>query len=110
MHPDGFNGGLLAGNGGQGYTPTTAGSTGGNGGNAGWFIGSGGAGGVGGAGNATMTALALGIDPEPLGVAPFVQTTSQPPVVLASDIGLHVHPRGVQLGIGVPGDFEGNAQ
>ena len=45
------------------------------------------------AGNATMTALALGIDPEPLGVAPFVQTTSQPPVVLADDIGLHVHPR-----------------
>ncbi len=45
------------------------------------------------AGNATMTALALGIDPEPLGVAPFVQTTSQPPVVLAEDIGLHVHPR-----------------
>src|SRR5690349_12493218 len=45
------------------------------------------------AGNATMTALALGIDPEPLGVAPFVQTTSQPPVVLASDVGLHLHPR-----------------
>ena len=45
------------------------------------------------AGNATMTALVLGIDPEPLGVAPFVQTTSQPPVVLADDIGLHLHPR-----------------
>jgi uncharacterized 2Fe-2S/4Fe-4S cluster protein (DUF4445 family) len=45
------------------------------------------------AGNATMTALALGIDPEPLGVAPFVMTTSLPPVVLASDIGLHLHPR-----------------
>jgi uncharacterized 2Fe-2S/4Fe-4S cluster protein (DUF4445 family) len=45
------------------------------------------------AGNATMTALALGIDPEPLGVAPFVQTTSQPPVVLAAEIGLHLHPR-----------------
>ena len=28
------------------------------------------------AGNATMTALALGIDPEPLGVAPFVMTTA----------------------------------
>ncbi len=27
------------------------------------------------AGNATMTALALGIDPEPLGVAPFVMST-----------------------------------
>jgi uncharacterized 2Fe-2S/4Fe-4S cluster protein (DUF4445 family) len=45
------------------------------------------------AGNATMTALALGIDPEPLGVAPFVMTTSQPPVVLAADIGLALHPR-----------------
>ena len=45
------------------------------------------------AGNATMTALALGIDPEPLGVAPFVQTTSQPPVVLAAEVGLHLHPR-----------------
>ena len=30
------------------------------------------------AGNATMTALALGIDPEPLGVAPFVMSTAQP--------------------------------
>jgi uncharacterized 2Fe-2S/4Fe-4S cluster protein (DUF4445 family) len=45
------------------------------------------------AGNATMTALALGIDPEPLGVAPFVMTTSHPPVVLAEEIGLHLHPR-----------------
>jgi uncharacterized 2Fe-2S/4Fe-4S cluster protein (DUF4445 family) len=44
------------------------------------------------AGNATMTALALGIDPEPLGVAPFVQTTSTPPAVLASDVGLDLHP------------------
>ena len=45
------------------------------------------------AGNATMTALALGIDPEPLGVAPFVMSTSQPPSVLASEIGLTLHPR-----------------
>ncbi len=30
------------------------------------------------AGNATMTALALGIDPEPLGVAPFVMSTATP--------------------------------
>ena len=45
------------------------------------------------AGNATMTALALGIDPEPLGVAPFVMSASQPPTVLASDLGLAVHPR-----------------
>jgi uncharacterized 2Fe-2S/4Fe-4S cluster protein (DUF4445 family) len=45
------------------------------------------------AGNATMTALALGIDPEPLGVAPFVMSVAQPPVVLASDLGLALHPR-----------------
>jgi uncharacterized 2Fe-2S/4Fe-4S cluster protein (DUF4445 family) len=44
------------------------------------------------AGNATMTALALGIDPEPLGVAPFVQTTATPPSVLASEVGLALHP------------------
>ena len=45
------------------------------------------------AGNATMTALALGIDPEPLGVAPFVMSAAQPPVVLAADLGLTLHPR-----------------
>jgi uncharacterized 2Fe-2S/4Fe-4S cluster protein (DUF4445 family) len=45
------------------------------------------------AGNATMTALALGIDPEPLGVAPFVMSVAHPPVVLASDLGLALHPR-----------------
>lgn len=45
------------------------------------------------AGNATMTALALGIDPEPLGVAPFVMSAAQPPSVLASEIGLSLHPR-----------------
>ncbi len=45
------------------------------------------------AGNATMTALALGIDPEPLGVAPFVMSTAHPPVVLATEVGLHLHPR-----------------
>jgi uncharacterized 2Fe-2S/4Fe-4S cluster protein (DUF4445 family) len=45
------------------------------------------------AGNATMTALVLGIDPEPLGVAPFVMSSAQPPSVLASEIGLDLHPR-----------------
>ena len=44
------------------------------------------------AGNATMTALLLGIDPEPLGVAPFVQTTATPAPVLASEVGLQLHP------------------
>jgi len=45
------------------------------------------------AGNATMTALLLGIDPEPLGVAPFVMTTATFPPQLAADLGLAVHPR-----------------
>src|SRR5882757_7017448 len=51
-HPDGFNGGLFAGSGGNGYSPTTAGATGGNGGNGGLFMGNGGAGGTGGVGDA----------------------------------------------------------
>jgi uncharacterized 2Fe-2S/4Fe-4S cluster protein (DUF4445 family) len=45
------------------------------------------------AGNATMTALVLGIDPEPLGVAPFVMSTAQPRSVLAEELGLSLHPR-----------------
>ncbi|TYL51925.1 DUF4445 domain-containing protein [Nocardioides sp. BGMRC 2183] len=45
------------------------------------------------AGNATMTALALGVDPEPMGVAPFVMATATLPTVLAADLGLAVHPR-----------------
>lgn len=44
------------------------------------------------AGNATMAALALGIPPEPIGVAPFITTTAEPPVVLASDLGVPAHP------------------
>jgi uncharacterized 2Fe-2S/4Fe-4S cluster protein (DUF4445 family) len=39
-----------------------------------------------------MTALLLGIDPEPLGVAPFIQTTATPAPVLASEVGLALHP------------------
>jgi uncharacterized 2Fe-2S/4Fe-4S cluster protein (DUF4445 family) len=45
------------------------------------------------AGNATMMALALGIDPEPLGVAPFIMSTATLPELLATDLGVHVHPR-----------------
>ncbi|MGI8531265.1 MAG: ASKHA domain-containing protein [Geodermatophilaceae bacterium] len=45
------------------------------------------------AGNATMTALVLGIDPEPIGVAPFVMSAAFFPVVSAVDLGLIVHPR-----------------
>jgi uncharacterized 2Fe-2S/4Fe-4S cluster protein (DUF4445 family) len=46
------------------------------------------------AGNATMTHIVLGIDPEPLGVAPFIMAARQLPEVLAGgDLGLPVHPR-----------------
>ena len=47
------------------------------------------------AGNATMTHLVLGIDPEPLGMAPFIMSTRLYPEVLAADIGLAgaAHPR-----------------
>jgi uncharacterized 2Fe-2S/4Fe-4S cluster protein (DUF4445 family) len=45
------------------------------------------------AGNATMTHLVLGIDPEPLGVAPFILSARLLPEVRAADLGLAVHPR-----------------
>jgi uncharacterized 2Fe-2S/4Fe-4S cluster protein (DUF4445 family) len=45
------------------------------------------------AGNATMTHIVLGIDPEPLGVAPFIMSTRLFPEVLAAEVGVRVHPR-----------------
>jgi uncharacterized 2Fe-2S/4Fe-4S cluster protein (DUF4445 family) len=45
------------------------------------------------AGNATMTHIVLGVDPESLGMAPFVMTARQWPELLASDVGVQVHPR-----------------
>jgi len=45
------------------------------------------------AGNATMTHLVLGIDPEPLGMAPFIMATRLFPEVLAADLGIAVHRR-----------------
>ena len=44
------------------------------------------------AGNATMTHIALGIDPEPLGVAPFIMATRAYPELRAADLGIEVHP------------------
>jgi uncharacterized 2Fe-2S/4Fe-4S cluster protein (DUF4445 family) len=44
-------------------------------------------------GNVTMMQLALGIDPEPLGMAPFIITARRLPPALASDFGVRVHPR-----------------
>jgi uncharacterized 2Fe-2S/4Fe-4S cluster protein (DUF4445 family) len=45
------------------------------------------------AGNATMTHIALGIDPGPLGVAPFVMSTRLFPEILATEVGVRVHER-----------------
>ncbi|MEO8330015.1 MAG: ASKHA domain-containing protein, partial [Candidatus Nanopelagicales bacterium] len=45
------------------------------------------------AGNATMVQLALGIDPEPLGVAPFILASADYQGLLASDLGVHVNPQ-----------------
>ncbi|MGE0029421.1 MAG: ASKHA domain-containing protein, partial [Thermoleophilia bacterium] len=44
------------------------------------------------AGNATMVHLALGIDPEPLGVAPFVMASRTFDGLTAADLGVRVHP------------------
>jgi uncharacterized 2Fe-2S/4Fe-4S cluster protein (DUF4445 family) len=44
-------------------------------------------------GNVTMMHLALGIDPEPLSMAPFVVSTHNFPSVRASEFGVAVHPR-----------------
>ncbi len=44
-------------------------------------------------GNVTMTQLALGMDPEPLSMAPFIVTTHEFPQLLAADVGVPVHAR-----------------
>jgi uncharacterized 2Fe-2S/4Fe-4S cluster protein (DUF4445 family) len=44
-------------------------------------------------GNVTMIQLALGIDPEPLSMAPFTITARRLPEAEASDFGLRVHDR-----------------
>jgi uncharacterized 2Fe-2S/4Fe-4S cluster protein (DUF4445 family) len=44
------------------------------------------------AGNATMVHLVLGLDPEPLGVAPFIMAARLLPEVMAADLGIPAHP------------------
>jgi uncharacterized 2Fe-2S/4Fe-4S cluster protein (DUF4445 family) len=44
-------------------------------------------------GNATMTQLALGIDPEPVGLAPFIMASRSYPDMPATELGLELHPR-----------------
>lgn len=44
------------------------------------------------AGNSTMTQLALGIDPAPVGVAPFIMAARSYPELPATELGLRLHP------------------
>jgi uncharacterized 2Fe-2S/4Fe-4S cluster protein (DUF4445 family) len=44
-------------------------------------------------GNATMMHMALGIDPEPLSMAPFTVSTHSFPSIAASEFGIEIHPR-----------------
>jgi uncharacterized 2Fe-2S/4Fe-4S cluster protein (DUF4445 family) len=44
------------------------------------------------AGNATMTSIALGVDPAPLGVAPFILASQSYPEMPAAELGLELHP------------------
>ena len=44
-------------------------------------------------GNVTMTQMVLGMDPEPLSMAPFIVTTHEFPQLLAADLGVPVHAR-----------------
>ena len=57
-----------------------------------------------------MTQLVLGMDPEPLGVAPFIMATRSFETLRASDLGLALHPRATAylfpaLGAYVGGDI-----
>jgi uncharacterized 2Fe-2S/4Fe-4S cluster protein (DUF4445 family) len=44
-------------------------------------------------GNVTMTQISLGIDPEPLSMAPFIIAARKLPPAQATDFGVAVHPR-----------------
>jgi uncharacterized 2Fe-2S/4Fe-4S cluster protein (DUF4445 family) len=44
------------------------------------------------AGNATMTSIALGVDPAPLGVAPFILASQSYPEMPAAELGLELNP------------------
>jgi uncharacterized 2Fe-2S/4Fe-4S cluster protein (DUF4445 family) len=43
------------------------------------------------AGNATMIQLILGVDPEPVGVAPFITASQNWPVLNAKEFGINIH-------------------
>jgi uncharacterized 2Fe-2S/4Fe-4S cluster protein (DUF4445 family) len=46
------------------------------------------------AGNATMLHLLMGIDPEPISVAPFIPASDDGVSLTAADLGIRIHPRG----------------
>ena len=62
------------------------------------------------AGNATMIQLILGVDPEPVGVAPFITASQYWPVLNAKEFGINIHPQAraysfTSLGAYVGGDI-----
>jgi uncharacterized 2Fe-2S/4Fe-4S cluster protein (DUF4445 family) len=59
------------------------------------------------AGNATMVQLLLGIDPEPLGVAPFILASRDYPGLLATDFGVDLHPHARALVLPALGAYVG---
>jgi uncharacterized 2Fe-2S/4Fe-4S cluster protein (DUF4445 family) len=59
------------------------------------------------AGNTVMEHLFLGIDPSPLGFAPFTAPVSEYPVCLGSDIGLKIAPDGIIETLPIFGGFVG---
>ena len=58
-------------------------------------------------GNTTMQQLLCGVDPSWLGEVPFVPATGRGPVVQATELGLHVHPRAGACVLPVIGGFVG---
>jgi uncharacterized 2Fe-2S/4Fe-4S cluster protein (DUF4445 family) len=59
------------------------------------------------AGNTVMEHFFLGLDPSPLGFAPFTAPVSEYPVCLGSDIGLKIAPNGIIETLPIFGGFVG---
>ena len=58
-------------------------------------------------GNQTMTQLVLGIDPEPLAVAPFIIAARNLPPATAADFGIEMHPRAPAMAFPALGAYVG---
>jgi uncharacterized 2Fe-2S/4Fe-4S cluster protein (DUF4445 family) len=59
------------------------------------------------AGNTVMEHIFLGLDPSPLGFAPFTAPVSEYPVCLGNDIGLKIAPNGIVETLPIFGGFVG---